>query len=302
MAFLGLSFGSKKQSGTQDTTTNQTTNLTGSQTQNTSSSGTTNTSTTQTGTQSQSGRTSGQTTQNQTQSQQGSTSSSGITTSLGQDVIDALTSTVGNVLGGGITESNIANLSNMIAGRTGAGAFNADQFVSDSVEAARNRGEQTLQEQGSAFASGVGGTAETNTMAALLAQRGRSDLESNLASIRANAEATANQIQNQNLATAVEAQSGVAGIGAALVEALKGGQTTTDTTQLTDQIAQLIGRGTSLEGTTQTGTSTSTEQSTTNQLLNQIAQILTQQTEQTQGTENVSQKGKNGGFGVSLGI
>lgn len=292
---IGFSLGRRSQSGTQNTTTDMTTELSGSQTQSGVQSGTT-TSTTS-GTTSSTGTQSGTTTTDQTQSQTGTNRQTGLTTSLGADVIEALSASVRNVLSAGVTPENIAGLSNMIAGRQG---FNGEAFVADTVAAARNRGEQSLQEQGSAFASRVGGTAKTNSMAALLEQRGRNDLEANLAGIRAQATQTAEGIENQNLAAAIEGQTGIAGIGAALAEALKGGQTTTDMTSLTEQLSQLIGRDTSLAETSQQ--TASSETSTTNQLLAQIAQVLTQQRERETGTENVNVSGRSGGFGFSLGI
>lgn len=294
---IGLSFGHRTQSGTQDTTTNGTTNLSGNQTTTSSQAGTTNTNTTQNTNTNTSGTASGQNTTNQTNQTAGTNRTTGITTSLGQGTIDALSGAVGHVLGGGVTPENIAQLSEMIRGR---GDFNGDQFVTDTVDAARNRGEQTLQEQNSAFAARAGGTAETNSMAALLGQRGRNDLESSIANIRAQATAQAEGIQNQNLATAAGAQNQVAGIGTALAEALKGGSTTTDMTQLTDQIASLVGRDTSLNATNQATTGTSTESSTTDQLLSQIAQILTQQRETTSGTEHVANRGNTSGIGASV--
>lgn len=292
---LGFSLGKKKQSGTQNSVLDSVTDLTGSQTQSSVQSGTTTTNTS--GTTSSTGTQSGTTTQDQSQSQSGTQRTTGITTNLGADVINSLSETVKSVLGRGITDANLSGLSEMIAGRQG---FDADQFVADTVAAARNRGEQTLQEQNSAFASRVGGTVKTNSMAALLEQRGRNDLEANLAGIRAQATGQAEGIENQNLATAVGAQQGVGSIGAALAEALKGGTTTTDMTSLTDQISQLIGRGSSME-TSQQNTSAS-ETTATNQLLAQIAEVLTQQREQQKQTEDVTSKGKSGGFGLSVGI
>lgn len=295
MGLLGFSFGKKKQSGTQTTDLSSTTNLTGNQQQSsvqagnttTNTSGVTNTSGTQTGT----------TTQDQSQQQAGTQKTTGLTTTLGGDVIDALSKSVQSVLSGGVTPGNIAALSDMISGRTG---FNADKFVADTETAARNRGEQSLQESGSAFAARAGGTSKTNSMAALLEQRGRNDLEANLAGVRAQATATAEGIENQNLATAIEAQSGIAGIGAALTQALKGGATTTDMTSLTDEISRLVGSGTTTQASQQTATASET--SSTQQLLTEITNLLSQQTENKTGTETSTMKGKSGGFGLSLGI
>lgn len=292
---LGFSFGKKKSSGKGTTTTDQLVDLTGSQTQSGTQSGTTNTSTSTSGTQTT--QQSGTTTQDQSQSQSGTQKTTGLTTTLGSDVIDTVSNAVKQVLAGGINPANITALSDMIGGRTG---FNGDQFVADTVNAARTRGEQTLQEQTSAASSAIGGTPATNSMAALLAQRGRNDLESNLAGIRASATAQAEDIQNKNLGAAIEAQSGIAGIGQALTEAIKGGQTTTDMTSLTDQISNLIGKGTSATAGATSEQQQSNQQVT--QLLNTLTQLLTSQQQHTTGTEDTTQKGKSGGFGLSLGI
>lgn len=299
MPSLGLSFGKKKQSGTSTGTMTGVTDLTGSQTTNSTQAGSTNTTGTTTGTQTQSGTQTGTTIQDQSQTNQGTNRTQGLTTSLGSDVIDTLSQTVKSVLGNGVNPGNIAALSDMIGGKAG---FDKDAFVSGIVDQARGRGEQTLQEQNSAFASRAGGTAGTNSAAALLAQRGRNDLESNIAGIQAQARGQAEGIENQNLGTAIEAQSGIAGIGAALAEAAKGGQTTTDVTQLTDEISKLLGQTGTTGATTQTGTSTEQSTTQTNQLLAQIAEVLTQQRENTSQTENVVQKGKSSGFGISAGM
>lgn len=292
---LGFSFGKKKASGTATDTRNETTTLSGTQTQAGVQSGVTNTSTSSSGTQQTSQ--SGVTTQDQTQSQSGTQKTTGTTTTLGTDVIDTLSGVVKQVLGAGVTDANIAALSNMIAGRTN---FNADQFVDDQVTAARTRGEEQLQEQNSAFGNTIGGTANENSMAALLAARGRNDLEANIAGVRSSAEQAAQDIQNKNLGAAIEAQTGIAGIGQALTEAIKGGTTTTDMTQLTDQISNLLGKNTSAESGTTTEQQQSNQQVT--QLLDTLQQLLTNQTSNTTGTETETSKTKSGGLGLSLGI
>jgi hypothetical protein len=299
MGIFGISLGSKKSSGSGTSSIDKTTDLTGSQQSTSTQQGTTNTSTTNQGMTSTSQQ--GATNQTQDSTTRGQTTgrTTGTTTTLGQDVQDALSSKVQQILAGGITDANIAQLSNMISGRSG---FDSDSFVSGIVDNARNRGEQTLQESNSAFAARAGGTANTNSMAALLAARGRNDLESNLAAIQSQAQAQAEQIQNQNLSTAVQAQSGVAGLAQGLADTLKGGTTSVDMTQLSDEIQQLIGKTGGISSQTGTEATSQTQDSTTNQLLTQIANILTQQTQKETGTEVQTQKGKNGGFGISLGL
>lgn len=299
MAF-GISFGSKKQSGTGTSTIDKTTNLSGTQQNQSTQSGQTNTSTTGTTNTSQNQQGSTLNTQDQTNRGQTTGRQTGTVTSLGQDVQDALSERVSAVLGRGITDSSLDALSAAVGDRVGS--FDADSFVSGIVGQARNRGEQTLQEQGSAFGSVAGGTANTNSMVALLAQRGRNDLEANIAGIEAQARAQAEGITNQNLQTAAGVQTGLAGIGEALAGTLKGATSTTDMTSLTDEINQLIGKSGGISNQNTTGTQTQNQNTSTTQFLEELANLITNQTSRETGSEVSTQKGKSGGFGLSLGF
>src|SRR3546814_895803 len=128
----------------------------------------------------------------------GSTTQTGTTTTLDQGIQDQLSSALSSLLGGINNESSSA-ISNAA---TGLLDFDPVSFVNDSVAAARNRGEQTLQESNSALGSAIGGTAADNTMAAFLAQRGSNDLAATLAGVRASATQTAAEIARGNVATA----------------------------------------------------------------------------------------------------
>src|SRR3546814_6259497 len=108
----------------------------------------------------------------QNQTTTGSTTQTGTTTTLDQGIQDQLSSALSSLLGGINNESSSA-ISNAA---TGLLDFDPVSFVNDSVAAARNRGEQTLQESNSALGSAIGGTAADNTMAALLAKRGSNAL------------------------------------------------------------------------------------------------------------------------------
>jgi hypothetical protein len=296
MAF-GLSFGKKKSSSEGTATIDKLTDLTGSQQSTSTQSGVTDTSTLgQTNSQQ---ATTGATSQTQDSLTSGSTTgrTTGTTTTLGGDVQDALADRIKSILSGGVTDENISKLSSQISGRSD---FDEAAFVSGIVGQARNRGEQLLQEQNSAFGSNVGGVASTNSMAALMAQRGRNDLDANLAGIEAQAAATAAGINNQNIQTSVSAQTGMAGIAQALATALKGGTTTTDMTQLTDEIQQLIGKTGGITQQNVVGSETQQQNTQTNQLLQQISDVLTQQSTQETGTETQKMKGKSGGFGISI--
>src|SRR3546814_15535664 len=84
--------------------------------------------------------------------------------------------------------------------------FDPVSFVNDSVAAARNRGEQTLQASNSALGSAIGGTAADNPMAAFLAQRGSNDLAATLAGVRARATQThrKGEVRGQRVSVSVD--------------------------------------------------------------------------------------------------
>lgn len=292
---LGLSFGKKKQSGSSSTDLTKDVTTVGSQTQNQQQATQQNQSTSSTGSSSTVGSQSGTTTQQSTGQESGR--QTGTTTSLGADVTAAFSERVQSILGKGVTDANLDNLSNLISGRSD---FDADSMVSGIVGAARNRGEQTLQEQNSSFAARTGGTSDTNSMAALLAQRGRNDLESNLAGIEGQARAQAEGIANQNLTAAAGAQGQVADIATQLGTVLKGATTTTDMSTLTSQIQSLLGTS---DQTSRSDTATAEQQqSQMNQLLTSLTQLLSQSNESTVGSENTKTKGKTSGGGLSLGL
>src|SRR3546814_692276 len=132
--------------------------------------------------------------------------------------------------------------------------------LNDSVAAARNRGEQTLQESNSALGSAIGGTAADNTMAALLAQRGSNDLAATLAGVRASATQTAAEIARGNVATAAGVNQNTAGTVAEIGNLLKGATTTTSQQSLEEQIAALVGSQTGNVRTSENVAGTSTDQ------------------------------------------
>lgn len=295
MAF-GLSFGAKKQSSTTNTTLDKDVLTNTAQTQGTQSAQTQTGSTSSTGTQSQTGTSLN--TGTQSGSTKGQQSQSGTTTTLDQSVSTALADRVKQILGGGITDSSIADLSNAIAGRTNS--FNASQFVADTVTAAKTAGEAELQESNSKYQSAIGGSAATNSMAALLAQRGTNDLNASLAGIRANATAQAEDIANKNLTTAAGVQGQLADIAAGLTGQLKGATTTTDMTTLTDELSKILN---TQAGSTAQQTQTSEQQtSQMTQLLNQLQTLLGASSESTNLTSTEKVKGKSSGGGASLAI
>lgn len=296
---FGLSFGAKKQSSKTTTDINKNELTTGSQSQATTgvTQGATNTS--QTGQVSTTGGQ--QTQQNVSQSQTGQETgrTSGTVSSLSGDIQSTLSDTVKRILSGGVNDANIASLSNAIGGMTN---FNADEFVRQNVMAARQGGENALQENVSARQSQIGGTAGTNSMAALLAMRGRNDLEANLAGVEASSRATAEGIANKNLETAVGAQGSLVSQGAGAADVLKGATTTTDMATLTNQLNQLLGTTTGDTKTQESQSSTQSQQTQTLQIINELVNALTNQNVSTIGTENSKTKGKSMGGGISAGI
>lgn len=295
MAF-GLSFGAKKNSSTSTGTVDK--DVVGTQNQQTTNNQQTNQnqSTSSTGTQTQTG--SSLNTSTNSQSQTGSQAQTGTTTTLDSSVSAALADRVKAILGGGVTDKNLNALSDQIAGR--ASTFNPAAYVADTVAAAKNSGEQQLQEMNSKYASNIGGTAGTNSMAALLAQRGANDLNASLAGIRAQATATAEDIANKNLTTATGVQGSLADIAAGLTSQLKGATTTTDVKTLTDEITKALG---TQAGSTSAQTATSEQQtSQMTQLLQQLQTMLGQSTESTNATTTEKTKGKQSGGGFSLAI
>ena len=296
---LGLSFGKKKQTSNNKTEIDKLETALSNESKNTTGTRNTTSSSTTTGTQTTTGTTTGSSTMNQQQADRGTQSQTGTTTTLGADVQAGLSNAVMSLLAGGVNDANIANISNMIAGRSG---FNADQFVADTVLGARTRGEQTLQETNAARESAIGGTAGTNSMAALLANRGRNDLEANIAQITAATQAQAQGIVNQNLAAAVGAQGSLSEQAAGLGQTLKGATTTVDQQTLTDQLSQLLGSQTQQTAMNQNVASSQTQNTATTELLTEILNAITSGTNRTVGTENSTGTNKISGGGLSLSL
>lgn len=282
---IGLSFGSKKktESGTKTGTTNE--SMTGTSTNQQTQSG--QTSTTSSGTQTGTTTKAGTTTTDQSQSQLGTQKTTGTQTTLDSGIVAGVGNKVNDLLGAldrDVVDTLIGD---------SVRDFNVDSFVADTLAAARNRGEQQLQEGMSAFGSQVGGTAGTNSMAALLQMRGRNDLEANLAGIGADARVKGEGIANQNLATRTGVLDFLGGLTSSLTGAVKGGTTTTDMTSLTDEISKLVGRGTA--GETGTSSVNTQEQSNVTQLIDTISKLIENKTASSDSNEQFNTKVKSGG-------
>jgi hypothetical protein len=296
---LGFSFAKKKQTTNNKTEIDKLETALTDESRNTSGSKTGTSSTTTSGLQTTTGTTTGASSTNQQQADRGTQTQTGTTTTLGADVQSGLSDAVKSLLAGGVNDANIANISNMIAGRSG---FNADQFVADTVLGARTRGEQTLQETSAAQQSAIGGTAETNSMSALLANRGRNDLEASIAGITAATRAQAEGIANTNLASAVGAQGSLSEQAAGLAGTLKGATTTVNQQTLTDQLSQLLGLQNQSTTTNQNVASSQTQNTVSTELLAEIMNALTSGTNRTVGTETTKGKVSSSGGGAGLSI
>lgn len=300
MAFgLGFSFGSKKEKSTTNTTGTKDEVSFGSSSQNTQG--------TQTQTSQSSSTGSSSTTGNQTTVNSGTQSTAGTeagqvkstTTTLASDVQAALTQQIKSILGGGAGANAMESLNTSLATMQD---FNAADYVKQAIDSARYAGEQGLQEQQSLYQSNIGGTAGTNSMAALLAARGRSDLESKISTIGNEAAATAAGIVNQNAQTAAGASSSLTAQAEALASVLKGATTTTDQTTLTNQIQQLLNQQTGQTANSQSTQTAEQNQSSAMTIISQLVDALTKNTTNTTATESSTTIGKKSGFGISASI
>ena len=287
---LGFSFGKKKGSTTQNTTTDVKETSQTAQTQATT--GSTQTNTNQTGSQtgSSTGLSSTDQVNRNNQTTTGNTTTTGTTTTLDQGIQDQLKGALGSLLGN--------------QGNAGAGLmeFDADQFINDSVNAATVRGENQLQETNSTIGNAIGGTASDNTMAALLAQRGSNDLAASLAGVRAQATQTAAGIQQQNVQTASQANAQNAAATGAIGDLLKGATTTSTQQSLEEQIAALVGSQTGNTRTNEQNQQNTSQQSSSSQLVQELIAALSNTNSTKVGTENIKGTTKGSGGGFSLGI
>lgn len=287
---FGINFGFKKSSSDSHETmsstdvTNQTQNSNETQgtkgTQNTqqsgtsSSTGSSNTTGAQTSNESQTGKTKSQTTQFSDQVLGG--------------IQDAVTSLIGGATNGSSPGTQAANgaLDKM-------NGFDPAKYVSGVVDSARSDTLSSLEEAINGNASAIGGTAATNSSAALLAGRLENNRAAALAGIESDATAKAQGI----LASQVASGNQTAGVSndllTQLAAVLKGGVSGTSA----DQTQSTTG------GTTTTSGTTTAENQVTQQNTNTQTQqdILTQILATLQGTENktgvTDSKGHNTSFG-----
>lgn len=299
MAF-GISFGKKKSS------TNETTNIDKTTTTAEQQSGTTQSTQTQTGTTNTQGQTASQgqsvntqTTDNTVTGTTGGQQSS-ITQQFSDDVLAGLDSAVLSAIGQAFGTNGAGNaLSSSIQG---LGDFNAEDFINKGLAAAATAQANQVGEFTRGAASGIGGTADTNSMVALLQQRAQNESATALGGVYSDLTARAAEIENQR----VSALSGATGTEqnalAQILYALKGGVSATEGTTAEQTSQNQTGTNVGLTETSeqsQTAQQQQTQQTT--QLLEIIQQLLSG-TSREVGTENTVGKTKSGGGGLRLGI
>jgi hypothetical protein len=282
MAF-GISFGSKKEKGSSTTNVNKTETTDQTQTGTQTSTGLTQqsgTSATQTqGATTQTGTTTGSTTGSQTSTQQA--------TQFSEPVLSSLESSVQALLG------NLPTAPSQMEG-----SFNHDQFVQGGVDAASARIQGDLESSLNSIFDQFGGRDDSNSMATLLANRGRSDAAASIAGVRSQLEGQAQEIEKNRFLANLQGVGQQEGFLTQVLDALKGGRAaTTGAVQTAEQTA-----GTSNQAGTTTGSETTqTAQTQLQQTIEQLLQQL-QGTTTTVGTESTKSKGSSGGFGLGLSI
>jgi hypothetical protein len=295
---LGISFGSNKSKTNETKTTDQT------QTSNQTKAGTTTSSGTTTGSSNTSG--SSQTSGTQQNQQQGSTtqtgtqtgSQTGVTNLFGADVLSGLEGAVGGLIQGIFGAGGTGGAVDASA----LGQFDPAAFVQGGLASAQAATQGTLESNINQLTSGIGGTAGSNSMAALLANRLRSDSAASLAGVEADLNARAQETVRQNVLAQQQVQSAQNDFLGNLLAGLKGGtQTTTGTqTQANTQTGSSASTGTTTSAE-QTAQQQSTQTQQTQQLIEQLQELLSGVQSLT-GTETLAGTTKKSGGGLSLSL
>lgn len=301
MAF-GLSFAAKKTKSSGTTTVDKL--ETGTQT------GSENTTGTRTGTQSTTGATTNTGlgtsstlgTSTQQQAATGSQTQTGTTRSLSENVLGGLEGAVSGLLAQ-ILDPNTGDRAMMNRGISAMGDFDVDSYVNGTLMQARATQGTALDELLGSVFSRVGGVEGNNSASTLLANRARNDSAANLAGVEAQARATGADLVRKNL----ESMTGAVGqMGAQLLPQiaaiLKGGETSTDVSTLTEELSRMLGETTGTTGTSESSTQAQTGTTTTTESLIQAVLNALQQSTHTTGTETTKTKGSEMGGGMSFGI
>jgi len=301
MGILGLSFGSKKQSSSTDSTINKIEEGLQTGTESTTGTKTGTSSTSQSGATTSTGQSTSSQQQNQTTSTTGTEKTTSTTSNLDQATKDTLIGAVNQlasqVLGPGGDRQVI---SNQIEGLD----FDVNSYVANTMQAARADASSNLDDTLGQLFSRIGGGEGTNSAASLLANKARNLTASNLAGIEANARKTGAEILQGNLnsSSSALAQSGGAALLPALASVLKGAETTTQGETVIQQLAQLLGQTTGTTQTSEAGTSLAQSQTVSAEDIAQQVASLLSQSSKTTATEASKTKGKSSGGGISLSI
>lgn len=222
------------------------------------------------------------------------------TTNVGQSlgfeagIMDQLNSLLGGAIGdSGLSEGQQAintRLQQLAAEGAGAG-FDPNAYADRVTAAAATRAQGDLESRINSMQSQVGGTETGNTMAALLGQRLRTDAATELAGVRASAEAQGQQIRQQQQGSITDQMLGLQGAGSdtlqGLITALRGAQGTET------QVGTSTGTETSRDTTTGTNrtnvdsNSTSTGTSTGRTSQNSNESVIGSTTSQSAATNDV---------------
>ena len=296
---FGISFGTKKSNTSQqeDMTKNVTTNQQQTGTNATSTTGSQDTS--QTGTSQSQGQSNSTGSTQNTERQAGSSTQTSKNSQFSDQTFSQLDSQVQALLGGIGTGAGKTTSTGAL---TQMANFDLADFVNQTVASAASESQMQLDDSVGQLQSQIGGTAGTNSAAALLAGR----LANNRAATLAGVQADATQKGQGILAS--QAQSGQQQQGVdntllgQLTEILKGGRAEATAAGTTAQ--QNTGAQTT-QGSTTTSEAQRTSQNTNTQtvqdVLSQITQLL-QGTEATVGASTTTGTKKDSGGGISLGF
>lgn len=273
---------STNQTANTNTQTSQNQNSTSTQNQQSNQTTTGNDTTKTTGTTQQNNSGQSQGTQNQQQQQ--------VTQNLSGDVLAQLEAAIKSNLGGNTNAAatsmgNRLNQLNQMAAQPG---FNVNEFIRGISDQARASQQSQLDSSINGMMSQLGGTTDSNSMAALLANRMQGDAAANLAGISANAALQGSQLataQQESLTQQIgSVSSGLTQQITALLDAAKGAQQAT-TGQTNTQTGQTFTEQ-------QLGQQTQNQQSQSQQQSN-ISTVGTDSTQQNQTSNSSQQQSTN---------
>lgn len=296
---FGLSFGSSKQKSSTTENKNETTTQQQASNSNTQANTTANTNTAQTGSTANTGTSA----TNQTQTNVGTTQQTGAQTGVTQNfdsttlaglqsLVQQLTGSAGAGAANDTLSSQVANL----------GKFNAEDYVAGVKSSAQATADQNLDSAIGTTQAGIGGTESTNSAAALLGNRLRTDSASSVAGQVAQAQQTAAGISQGNVAAAQGAVNSQQSFLSTLLDALKGGTATTTATSTGGTTTSGTSNTSGSTSTNEAGTSASNTDTGSTSNVSTIIDQLLNGTSTDIGTDSSTTTGKKSGGGFSLGF